>query len=168
MIPGSRRLGCAGYSWKSLAITWQTLFLRVGGWRKYGRILASLSSIENGCMMLMCLHHMGCMMEVGGGSKILCCFAWESKGRFSLTLCMTLQEEGMALSPWYLMIIGKHFHLGKYSTFVVGLLEESLTRSMSKNIVVYWQDLIFISSQRCHLRVKTYGWSVPIRDMVDP
>ena len=52
-IQGSRRLGCAGYSWKSLAITWKTLFLRVGGWKRDGRILASLSSIEYACMVLM-------------------------------------------------------------------------------------------------------------------
>ena len=111
MTPGNRRLGCAGYSWKSLAITWHTLFLRVGGRRRDGRILASLGSIEYGCMVLvwssyhsLCFHHMIGMMEVWGGNKIFCCFSfsWESKSRFSLTLCMMLQEEEMELSPWYL------------------------------------------------------------------
>ena len=75
------------------------------------------------------------MMEVWGGNTMSCCFVcfWESKGRFALTLCMMLHEEGMAVSPWSLMMIGKHFHLGKYFIFFVELLEESLTRSMSKN-----------------------------------
>ena len=172
MISGSRRLDCAGCSWKSLAITWQTLFLRVGGW-----ILASLSSIEYGCMVLiwfsyhsLCLHHMIDMMEVWGGSKMSFCFAcfWESKRKFALTLCMMLQEEEMELSLWYLMMTWKHFQLGKYSIFFVALLEEYLIGSMSNNIVLYWQGLICIISQRCHFGVETYGWSVPSGNVVDP
>ena len=101
MIPGSRRLGCAGYSWRSLAITWHTLSPRVWGWRRCGRMLASWSSKEYGYIVMMqhsyhklCLHHTSYMMRAWGSSKSICCWgdSLESKGRFALIHYMMLQE----------------------------------------------------------------------------
>ena len=93
MTLASRRLGYVGYSWRSLAIMGHIRFPRVCGWKELGRILSSLGRKECGCIMMIWSFFFTASV-VWWGIKVIFFFGGlgESKGIFSLTLGMMLQE----------------------------------------------------------------------------